>query len=47
MSYIFNVKIVRSLLRVKERNKSKKSNLKRGVQTFHALKTNVVLWIIG
>ena len=47
MYYIFNAKIVRFLPRVKERNKSKKNKLKRGLQTFHTLKTNVVLWIIG
>ena len=46
MYYIFNAKIVRFLPRVKERNKSKKNKLKRGVQTFHTLKTNVILWII-
>ena len=46
MYYIFDIKIVRSLPCVKGRNKSKKNKLKSGVQTFHTLKTNVVLWII-
>ena len=37
MDHIFDVKVVRSLPRVKERNRSKKNELKRGVDTFHAL----------
>ena len=39
MDHIFDVKVVRSLPRVKERNRSKKNKLKRGVDTFHTLRT--------